>query len=64
MYPQVIADASNNIERTFPASKDAQISPIKPRMSDKTAATRVPVRLPSNNTVPISQFRTKLFRGM
>lgn len=55
MYPQVIAEASSNIERRFLASKDAQLSPVKPRMSDMNAATKVPVRLSEKNTVPISQ---------
>lgn len=41
--------AANNskIDRKFPASIDAKISPDKPRTSDTQAAIKVRVRLPS-----------------
>lgn len=47
MYPQMTAANNSKIDRKFPASIDAKISPDKPRTSDTQAAIKVPVRLPS-----------------
>ncbi|KAF5786715.1 hypothetical protein HanXRQr2_Chr10g0444281 [Helianthus annuus] len=56
MYPQVIAEASSNIDLTFPASMDAQTSPIDPTPRNNNAAIRVLDRLHRHT---IQTFREK-----
>lgn len=49
IYPQIIAQERNNIERMFPATTAAQASPTKPRARQEYAAMKVPVRLSKFN---------------
>ncbi|KAJ0884055.1 hypothetical protein HanPSC8_Chr10g0428961 [Helianthus annuus] len=58
MYPQVIAEASSNIDLTFPASMDAQTSPIDPTPRTNNAAIRVPDRLHRHTIQTFREIKT------